>query len=122
MAKKTKKSQAAEKKFFFMNVEFKGKESIIQVGESRDVKLKFKDEDTFIAVEKSKAPACAGERKRTILARTVHGTMSRDEYGIHIGFYFRHDEWQKNEALAELLESEAEMMGDHILEMEATCK
>lgn len=119
--KVAKKVQEASKKFFFMNVEFKGNESVIKVGETRDVKLKFVDEDNFLATEKTPATRDCKDRRRTILARTVHGTMSADEYGVHIGFYFRHDEIDKNEALAEVLESEAEEMGDRIVEMEAIC-
>lgn len=118
-AKEVKKSQEAKQVFLCMNVKFEGNESVIKVGETRDVRLKFVDEDNFLATEKKPSTQAYKDRKRTILARTVHGTMSADEYGVHIGFYFRHDEIEKNEALADVLESEAEEMGDRIVEMEA---
>ena len=104
-----------------MNVTFEGNESVIKIGEKRNVQLKFVDEDTFLATEKKAvAPANKGQH-RLVLARTVHGTLSADEFGFHIGFYIRHDEVNKNAALADILEAEAEEMGDRIVEMEAIC-
>lgn len=117
----TKKSQEASKKFFFMNVEFKGNESAIMIGETRDVRLKYVDEDNFLAIERAKRPADGPSQKRTTLDRTAHGKISVDEYGAHVYFYFPFTEFDKNTWLADALESEAELMGDRIVEMEAIC-
>ena len=117
----TKKSQEASKKFFFMNVEFKGNESAIMIGETRDVRLKYVDEDNFLAIERAKRPADGPSQKRTTLDRTAHGKISVDDYGAHVYFYFPFTEFDKNTWLAEALESEAELMGDRIVEMEAIC-
>lgn len=119
--KVAKKAQEAKQMFLCMNVKFEGNESVIKIGETRNVRLKFVDEDNFLAVEKkSTAPANKGMH-RFVLARTVHGTLSADEFGFHIGFYIRRDEVNKNAALADMLEAEAEEMGDRIVEMEAIC-
>lgn len=117
----TKKSQEASKKFFFMNVEYKGNESAIMIGETRDVRLKYVDEDNFLAIERAKRPADGPSQKRTTLDRTAHGKISVDDYGAHVYFYFPFTEFDKNTWLAEALESEAELMGDRIVEMEAIC-
>ena len=117
----TKKSQEASKKFFFMNVEFKGNESAIMIGETRDVRLKYVDEDNFLAIERAKRPADGPSQKRTTLDRTAHGKLSVDGYGAHVYFYFPFTEFDKNTWLADALESEAELMGDRIIEMEAIC-
>lgn len=116
------KAKKAKQMFLCMNVKFEGNESVIKPGETRDVRLKLVDEDNFLATEKAPATSCAKDRRRVVLARTVHGTMSADEYGVHIGFYFRHDEIAKNEALADMLEAETERMADHIVEMEGLCR
>lgn len=130
MAAKTKKStrvaekttkKVAGKDFFFMNVRFRGNESVIKIGETRDVKLKYVDEDNFLATEKAPVMRITKDTHRQLLTRTVHGTLTADEYGFHIGFYVRRDEVHKNAALAEIVESEAEEMGDRIVEMEAIC-
>lgn len=117
----TKKGQEASKKFFFMNVEFKGNESAIMIGETRDVRLKYVDEDNFLAIERAKRPADGPSQKRTTLDRTAHGKLSVDGYGAHVYFYFPFTEFDKNSWLADALESEAELMGDRIVEMEAIC-
>lgn len=119
--KASKKSQKASKKFFFMTVEYEGNESVIKVGETRNVRLKLVDEDNFLAVEKKSVTPANKGMQRVVMARTVHGTMSVDEFGVHIGFYFRHDEVGKKGELAEALESESEEMGDRILELEDLC-
>ena len=120
----TKKAEKASKKsqvFLCMDVKFEGDESVIKVGETRNVRLKLVDEDNFLAVEKKSVTPANKGMQRFVLARTVHGTLSADEFGFHIGFYIRHDEVHKNEALADLLETEAEEMGDRIVEMEGIC-
>ena len=121
-SKEAKKVQEAKQMFLCMNVKFKGNKSVIKIGETRDVRLKLVDEDNFLATEKASAQHPCKDRCRILLARTVHGTMSADEYGVHIGFYFRHDEIAKNEVLADMLEAEAENMADHIVEMEELCR
>lgn len=119
-----KAAEAAVKSSFLeMNVKFVGNESVIQTGETRDVKLTLLDEDNFLAVEKSHKPSAPRpDRKRKVLARTIHGTMSQDNYGVYVGFYFRNDEITKNVWLAESLESEAEKFGDEVVEMEELCQ
>lgn len=119
--KVAKKAQEAKQMFLCMNVKFEGNESVIKIGETRNVRLKFVDEDNFLATEKKTVVPVNKGTHRLVLARTVHGTLSADEFGFHIGFYIRHDEVKKNEALAEMLEAEAEEMGDRIVEMEAIC-
>ena len=120
----TKKAEKASKKsqvFLCMDVKFEGNESVIKVGETRNVRLKLVDEDTFLAMEKKSITPANKGMQRVVMARTVHGTMSVDEFGVHIGFYFRHDEVGKKGELAEALESESEEMGDRILELEDIC-
>jgi hypothetical protein len=120
----TKKAEKASKKsqvFLCMDVKFEGDESVIKVGETRNVRLKLVDEDNFLAVEKKSVTPANKGMQRVVMARTVHGTMSVDEFGVHIGFYFRHDEVGKKGELAEALESESEEMGDRILELEDIC-
>lgn len=107
--------------FLCMNVKFVGDESVIKIGETRNVQLKFVDEDNFLATEKKTSTPANKGKQRLVLARTVHGTLSADEFGFHIGFYIRHDEVNKNEALADIIEAEAEEMGNRIVEMEAIC-
>ena len=117
-----KAAQAEVKNTFIMrNIKFVGNESIINVGESRDVKLTFVDEDNFLAIERAKRPADGPSQKRTTLDRTAHGKLSVDGYGAHVYFYFPFTEFDKNTWLADALESEAELMGDRIVEMEAIC-
>lgn len=122
-SKKTvKASKETNKKFYYMNVEFEGNESVIKIGETRDVKLKYVDEDTFLATEKAKRVVNGRSQIHTVLDRTAHGKVSVDDYGVHVYFYFPFREFDKNAWLAEALESEAELMGDRIMEMEAVCK
>ena len=120
--KNKKSSKEAKQMFLCMNVKFEGNESVIKIGETRDVRLKFVDEDNFLATEKKSATPANKGKQRQVLARTVHGTLSADEFGFHIGFYIRRDEVNKNAALADMLEAEAEEMGDRIVEMEAICQ
>ena len=119
VASKTTKvaSKKTSKKFYYMNVEFEGNESVIKVGETRNVKLKFVDEDNFLATEKAKRAGNGMSQSQTILDRTAHGKLSKDDYGAHVYFYFPFREFETNAWLAEQIEAEAELLGDRILEL-----
>ena len=127
MKQVVKKSHEAKTVFLCVDLSFLGNESVIKKDETRDVKLKYVNDDLFEAVEKMKTTGVYKDRHRTTLARTIHGRMSVDEYGVYVGFYFRHDEFIANPWLAEVLDSEAEQMGDIIVELDpisrsAICK
>ena len=119
VAMKTTKvaSKKTSKKFYYMNVEFQGNESVIEVGETRDVRLKYVDEDTFLATERAKRKVDGRSQNQTILDRTAHGKLSVDSYGAHVYFYFPFREFETNAWLAEQIEGEAELLGDRILEL-----
>ena len=114
----SKKAEKASRDFYFMNVKYEGIESVIKIGESRDVRIKYVDEDTFVVKEKAKRAAGGLSQKQTTLDRTAHGKVSVDDYGVYVHFYFPFTEFSKKAKLAEALESEAEMMGDRIMEKE----
>lgn len=103
-----------------VDLKFEGN-TIIKQGENRKGVLRFIDDDHFHFTEKAPVVPVNKGQHRQMLARTVHGTFSADEYGFHIGFYIRRDEVNKNEALADLLGTESEEMEDRIVEMEAVC-
>lgn len=96
------------------------KTELPQAGKTYRGKLTYHNEDssTFEEDAPRKRTESAPERKQTVLARTVHGKMSADKYGVHVGFYFPHDEFSNNKWLGDRLEGESEQMSDLLENME----
>ena len=96
------------------------KTELPQEGKTYKGKLTYHDADssTFEEDAPRKQRAAIPERKQTVLARTVHGKMSADKYGVHVGFYFRNDEIGNNAWLGDRLEGESEQMSDLLENME----
>ena len=124
MSKKAKKSQVAsvKTKLLCMDAEVVTNEKIFAVGDKIKAEVEYVDEDNLrITQHKPKEKAekiPSPERKQTVLARTVHGKMSADKYGVHVGFYFRYDEIGNNAWLGDRLEGESEQMSDLLENME----
>ena len=123
MGKTTKTVQEiqenVEKKFHFMTVAFEGKGSVIQEGESRNGRLKFVDEDTFLFKERSAAAhqSCP-ERKYQDLTGSLHGKISRNDHGAILHVYVRNEDYQNMRALADIFEREVELMCNDISDMD----
>lgn len=124
MGKRTKRVQETqennvEKKFHFMTVAFEGNGSVIQEGESRNGRLKFVDEDTFLFKERSAAAhqSCP-ERKYQDLTGSLHGKISRNDHGAILHVYVRNEDYQNMRALADIFEREVELMCNDISDMD----
>ena len=131
MGKKTKRVQEilnnVEKKFHFMTVAFEGKGSVIQEGESRNGRLKYVDEDTFLFKEISThARQSFPERKYQDLTGSLHGKISKNDHGAILHVYVRYEDYQNMKVLADIFEREVELMCNDICDMDikqevATC-
>ncbi|MBR1716595.1 MAG: hypothetical protein IJ718_03120 [Paludibacteraceae bacterium] len=98
-----------------MTVAFEGKGSVIQEGESRNGRLKYVDEDTFIFKEISThARQSFPERKYQDLTGSLHGKISKNDHGAILHVYVRNEDYQNMKVLADIFEREVELMCNDI--------
>ena len=82
-------------------------------------KMTYHDEfhQTFVEDAPRKQPAPMPERKFTDLTGSLHGKISKTDFGVTLHVYVRHGEYRNARALADLFESETEQMCDVLEDM-----
>ena len=104
--------------FLCMDVDFEGQADVIKEGESRKGILTFVNEDKFRFVESEphKTPSAPTHRYQD-LTGSLHGKISKNEHGVFLHMYVRHDDYQNARALADIFGSEVEQMCDVLADM-----
>ena len=95
---------------------------VIKEGESRKGVLTFIDEDHFHFVEaEAKVPNAQKsfpERRYKDLVGSLHGRISKNDHGVILHMYVRHEDYQNANALADIFEREVEQMCNELADMD----
>lgn len=123
MANKTKKSQVAtvKTKLLCMDADVEATK-VFTPGDKIKADVEYVDEDNLritqhqpkAKTEKQSLP----ERKFRDLTGSLHGKISKTDFGVTLHMYVRHGEYKNARILADIFEAETEQMCDVLGEME----
>lgn len=96
------------------------KTELPQAGKTYKGRLTYHNEDcsTFEEDEPRKRPATMPERKFKDLTGSLHGKISKTDFGVTLHLYVRHGEYKNARVLADIFESETEQMCDVLSDTE----
>ena len=122
MKKNVKKSQVAVKtKLLCMDADVEATKVFVP-GDKIKAEVEYVDEDNLRITEQQpkakteKVPL--PERRFKDLTGSLHGTISKTDFGVTMHLYVRHGEYKNARALADIFESETEQMCDVLGDME----
>lgn len=123
MAQQKKKSQVAtiKTKLLCMDAEVQASK-VFTPGDKINAEVEYVDEDNLRITQnqpkakKEKQPA--PERKFKDLIGSLHGKISKTDFGVTLHLYVRHGEYKNARVLADIFESETEQMCDVLGDME----
>ena len=126
MTKKGKKSQAAsvKTKLLCMDATVVTNEKVFAPGDKIKAEVEYVDEDNLRITEHpqkaktEKAPL--PERVFKDLTGSLHGKISKTDFGVTLHMYVRHGDYKNARELADLFESETEQMCDVLSEISLT--
>lgn len=101
-----------------MDVDYEGLADVIKEGESRKGVLTLVNEDEFRFVEHKKPQTKLPERHFKDLTGSLHGKISKNEHGVILHMYVRHEDYQNAQALADIFEREVEQMCGELCDMD----
>ncbi len=122
MAKQMKKSQEAtvKTKLLCMDAEVEGKKVFVP-GDRINAEVEYVDEDNLRITEHQptrKVQAENPERRYKNLTGSLHGKISKTDFGVTMHLYVRHGEYRNARVLADIFELETEQMCDALSEMD----
>ena len=125
MSKQTKKSQAAQEKFqdtkICTDVKLWLNTRHAVEGKSYHGTYTYENESHSTFVEddpkQTNAQQSFPERRYKDLTGTLHGKISKNEHGVTLHMYVRHDDYQNAAELADIFEREVELMCIELSEM-----
>ncbi len=122
MKKNVKKSQEAtvKTKLLCMDADVVTNEKQFAVGDKIKAEVVYVDEDNLriTQVQNNRKPQTESpERKFKDLTGSLHGKISRTDFGVTLHLYVRHGDYKNARALADIFESETEQMCDVLGDM-----
>lgn len=91
------------------------------VGDKIKAEVVYVDEDNLRITQvqnKRKPQTESPERKFKDLTGSLHGKISRTDFGVTLHLYVRHGDYKNARALADIFESETEQMCDVLGDMD----
>lgn len=121
MAHKTKKTQVAnvKTKLLCMDADVVTNEKVFTVGDKIKAEVEYVDEDNLriTQAQTNRRPqAESPERKFKDITGSLHGKISKTDFGVTLHMYVRHGEYKNTRELADIFEAETEQMCDVLSE------
>lgn len=122
MSKKVKKSQEAtvKTKLLCMDADVVTNEKQFAIGDKIKAEVVYVDEDNLRITQvqnNRKQQTESPERKFKDLTGSLHGKISKTDFGVTLHLYVRHGDYKNARALADIFESETEQMCDVLGDM-----
>ena len=123
MRKNVKKTQVAtvKTKLLCMDANVFTNEKKFTPGDNINADVEYVDEDNLRITERSKKrkpKTESPERRFKDLTGSLHGKISKTDFGVTLHLYVRHGEYKNARALADIFEAETEQMCDTLGDME----
>ena len=123
MAQKKKNAQVAtvKTKLLCMDANVFTNEKKFTPGDKINAEVVYVDEDNLRITEnpkKRKPQTESLERRFKDLTGSLHGKISKTDFGVTLHLYVRHGEYKNARALADIFEAETEQMCDTLGDME----
>jgi hypothetical protein len=123
MAQKKKTAQVAtvKTKLLCMDANVFTNEKKFTPGDNINADVEYVDEDNLRITERSKKrkpQTESPERRFKDLTGSLHGKISKTDFGVTLHLYVRHGEYKNARALADIFEAETEQMCDTLGDME----
>ena len=106
-----------ETPLYFMDVKVKSTKVFVP-GDKIHAEVEYVDEDNLRVTERKKRTTEMPERKFKDLTGSLHGKISKTDFGVTLHVYVRHGEYKNARVLADIFESETEQMCDVLGEIE----